>query len=419
MIPFRFLHSADLHLDTPFSGVSRSKAALANRLADASLAVLEQLVELARKHEVDFVLLAGDLYDGPEHGLRAQSKFLETLRQLNQAGIHVYYVHGNHDPIETSRSILRPSDLPPLSHAFLQHNEVQTLFHSKANKVVAAIHGISHRDQCETRNLARCFDRSDCQAPFHIGLLHANVGGQPGHENYAPCSMADLLQAGMDYWALGHIHQRTLLRRETPCILYPGNPQGRHFGEPGQKGVTLVEVNQQGGVQTTEIPLGGVVFEIHSVDISAANSLDQVLEICRASLGPPSPALRLIRLQLAGITFLEEVLIRAHDNGELSQLIQERIDCDQQNLLLDRVSLATRPPVDRSMLRGGFEEPLLERSKELLSEPSLLQSELVECLKPLRNRFRDQLPASSRGPELLQRAEARLLAMLQAWKEET
>ena len=97
---FRFLHAADLHLDTPFTGMRRVDASLVATLRDATTRAFDNLVNAALEHSVAFVVIAGDIYDGPERGVRAQLAFRNGLDRLAQAGIRSFVVHGNHDPLE-------------------------------------------------------------------------------------------------------------------------------------------------------------------------------------------------------------------------------------------------------------------------------------------------------------------------------
>ena len=91
-----------------------------------------------------------------------------------------------------------------------------------------------------TENLAATFPEPE-MGMLNIGLLHSNVGGSPEHDNYAPCTIDQLRNKGYDYWALGHIHTRNFIE-DDPWVIYPGNIQGRHMRETGEKGCVLVSV---------------------------------------------------------------------------------------------------------------------------------------------------------------------------------
>jgi len=226
----KFLHCADLHLDSPFSGLSDVSSSLGAFLRRATFSAFENAVSYALRNAVDLFLISGDVYDGEDRSIRAQSFFLDQLKRLSDAGIPSFLVHGNHDPLsgwELDR------DLPHLAFRF--GAEVESLPLTVRGERVGTVHGCSFGERDVGENLALRF--AGCRGEgVNIALLHCNVGGRKGHENYAPCSIDDLRAAGMDYWALGHVHAAEVLSHD-PMIVYPGNIQGRHVGETGKKGV--------------------------------------------------------------------------------------------------------------------------------------------------------------------------------------
>lgn len=238
MSNFRFAHAADLHLDTPFHGLGRINGQMAQELRDASLLAWERVVQTCLQREVDFLLLAGDLYDSVQVSVRAQLSFLRGLERLSKAHIPVLMVHGNHDPLGSRWPVIARW---PEGVTLFGNQDVETRRVERRGEVLAVISGISYPERHVRENLALRFSRTETNA-FHIGLLHAQVQGHSDHAPYAPCSLEDLRQSGMDYWALGHVHRRQALQLEGPCIVYPGNTQARHFGETGEKGFCIVEV---------------------------------------------------------------------------------------------------------------------------------------------------------------------------------
>ena len=192
MSRFSFLHAADLHLDTPFEGLGAAHPQVAAALRDASLQAWDRLVQEAVRRRVAFVLLAGDLYDGPERGLRAQLRFRRGLHRLAEAGVEVFVVHGNHDPLEEGWSALR--DLPPGVHVF-GPGDPEAVPVVRGGRRIALVHGVSYATRAERANLARRFVRAPGEG-LQIGLLHAHVEGQAGHDPYAPCSLDDLRASG-------------------------------------------------------------------------------------------------------------------------------------------------------------------------------------------------------------------------------
>lgn len=246
----KFIHCADLHLDSPFSGLSETSAALAGFLRGATFSAFKNAVDCALRSRADFFLISGDVYDGEDRSVRAQLFFLEQLKRLSDAGIPSFTVHGNHDPLsgwELDR------DLPPLAYRF--GAEIESVPLTVKGERVGTVHGCSFPVRDVDENLALRFAGRRTEG-VNIALLHCNVGGRKGHENYAPCSLDDLRAAGMDYWALGHVHGAEVLSHD-PLVVYPGNLQGRHIGETGKKGVFSATLGSGGALPGGR---GGVEF---------------------------------------------------------------------------------------------------------------------------------------------------------------
>jgi DNA repair protein SbcD/Mre11 len=239
MMPrFRFVHAADLHLDTPFACARAESPKIAERLRDATFGAWQQVVAVSIENDAAFVVVAGDVYDASQKSLRAQLRFREGLEQLNRHKIPVFVTHGNHDPLDSVSASVPP---PPNTCVF--GAEVETREVRRNDQLLARITGISHPQKNESRNLARLFPAptEGTRDIFELAVLHCNVGAETGHDPYAPCALDDLITAGYNYWALGHVHERRILSR-SPWIVYPGNTQGRSLREAGPRGCLLVEV---------------------------------------------------------------------------------------------------------------------------------------------------------------------------------
>ena len=227
MIPFRFLHAADIHLDSPLIGLSDIEGRVAERIRTAPRAAFELLVEQAIEEEVNFLVIAGDLYDGTWRDYKTGLFFAEQMGRLNQARIPVFLLHGNHD---AQSQITRPLVLPDNVNVF-GIRKAETF---QIEELSVALHGQSFRQAATTDNLVLGYP-SPIDGAFNIGVLHTALGGMGEHANYAPCSLAELVAKGYDYWALGHVHQGQVLH-EQPHVVFPGNLQGRHVRETGPKG---------------------------------------------------------------------------------------------------------------------------------------------------------------------------------------
>ena len=237
MDAIRYIHAADLHLDTPFQGLSREVAqegALARLLQEATFTALDRLFGFCEAEKPDFLVLAGDIYNQENYSVKAQLRLRDGCRRLQQAGIRVFLAHGNHDPLD---SRLHTVEWPDNVTVF--GPEVERHLIERDGQPLAVVHGISHARQREARNLARFFARDTRYDCFQLGVLHCTVDDAHKPDRYAPCSLDDLKAAGFDAWALGHVHEMCRLS-QRPFVAYPGNAQGLHINECGPRGCLLV-----------------------------------------------------------------------------------------------------------------------------------------------------------------------------------
>lgn len=293
----KLVHAADLHLDSPLVGLERHEGAPVERLRGATRRALAALVELCLSEAASILVIAGDLYDGGWRDYSTGLYFVHQMSRLRDAGVRVVTVRGNHDAAsQLARTLRLPDHVRDLSF-----DAPETLVFDDLG---LAVHGQSFATR-EVRDdlAARYPDR--IPGLFNLGLLHTAATGRPGHESYAPCTIETLRSKGYDYWALGHVHRREVLSRD-PWIVFPGNLQGRHVRETGEKGATLVTI-EAGRVADVEHRCLDVVrwADVH-VDGSGADDRDQVLERVRDALaievraadGRPLAA----RVRLAGAT---------------------------------------------------------------------------------------------------------------------
>ena len=218
MEQLKFVHASDLHIDSPFTGLMKTDPQVGKELQEATYEAFNKLIKLCKDERVDFLVVAGDVYDGADRSPRAQIRFRDGLRELAEAGIQSFVVHGNHDPLNGRFSSIT---LPEKAHIFGDSVSWKTAF--RDGHAIAQIQGISYWQREVTDNLALQFTSPPDPDLFSIGLLHCNVGSISSHDNYAPCTVEDLNKVDLDYWALGHIHTRQTLREEKPSIVYPGN----------------------------------------------------------------------------------------------------------------------------------------------------------------------------------------------------
>lgn len=230
----KFIHCADLHLDSPLLGLNRYEGAPVEELRGATRRALHELVQLAIRESVDLVLIAGDLFDGDWPDFNTGLHFVRALARLREAGVRVALVRGNHD---AESRISKSLPLPDNVHVFPSRKAETRIYEDLG----LALHGQSFGERTVDSDLAAGYPKAVAGA-FNIGLLHTSLDGRPGHAAYAPTRLDVLRGKGYDYWALGHVHHREVVSEDAPRVVFPGNPQGRHARETGPKGCELVTV---------------------------------------------------------------------------------------------------------------------------------------------------------------------------------
>lgn len=274
MTSFRFLHAADIHLDSPLHGLSRYEGLPEADIRGATRAAFDNLVERAIDEEVDFVVIAGDLFDGDWKDMGTGLYFARAMGRLDQAGIPVFLLAGNHDAASV---ITRSVPWPPNVRLFGARKPQTHLL----PEIGVAVHGQSFATSAVTENLVLAYPDAT-QHQFNIGVLHTALAGRQGHAAYAPCSLDDLKSKRYDYWALGHVHEYEIVC-EDPHVVFPGNTQGRTIRETGVKGAVIVAVED--GLVTSLERLELDVLRWATVDVDCeGKSVADLSALMRAAL---------------------------------------------------------------------------------------------------------------------------------------
>ena len=389
---FSFIHAADLHIGSPFKGVSAESQELGEYFQKSTFRAFQALVDACLVHEVDFLLVAGDVYDGSDRSLGAQLTFNDGLRRLADAGVQTFVVHGNHDPLDGRVSQLEvPEGVTTFGRA-AQNTTVEV-----QGEIVAAISGISFPTRDVRSNLARTLEPGPAGV-FRIGLLHCNVGADTGHEPYAPCELSELKASDMDYWALGHVHTRKVLSEE-PMIVYPGNPQGRSIREQGARGCFLVRVDSQSRAELEFLPLDVVRWHEIPVSIEGLSTVDaldrklgETLEAHSISAGGRGIVCRL-KVEGRGPIYRDLHVEGAEE--ELLSRLRDRFAGSNPLVWAQRIELNCRPEVD-----------LAERAKrgDLLAEVITVargHADTPEGLAQLKAAALDELWENGRAKKAL------------------
>lgn len=337
MPAFRFLHAADIHLDSPLRGLRARSEEAAGQFAEASRKAFSNLVQTAIERDVAFVIIAGDLYDGDWKDYATGQFFVREAGKLGRAGIRLFLIRGNHDAAsEISRTLPLPDTVRQFSTRKVDSVEIAE--HS------VILHGRSFAQRHVADNMAGDFPAAR-PGWCNIGILHTSLTGRDGHDVYAPCSLDDLLRVGYQYWALGHIHAREIVHADPP-VVFPGNLQGRHAREPGPKGATLVTVDNNVVANIEALELDAARWECPSVDIAGVSDESglhdavrpAVAELVGACEGRPLA----LRLRLTGATGLHARLLAERER--FIEDLQAIASTLSDQVWLEKLVMETRAP---------------------------------------------------------------------------
>ncbi|PLS03010.1 metallophosphoesterase family protein [Neobacillus cucumis] len=398
-----FIHAADLHLDSPMVGLKHLPENIFNRVKESTFTALKKLTSAAIERQVDFVIIAGDIYDGEDRSIRAQARFRKEMEKLNDEKIPVYIVHGNHDHLNGSWVNL---DMPKNVHVF--NSKVETKVLQTKSGATVHLYGFSYG----TRHV---YDRKIdeyCKldgADYHIGILHGNESAGTEHDNYAPFTLKDLIQKNFDYWALGHIHKRAVLSL-APTIIYPGNIQGRNKKESGSKGFYYVDFKDS-EAQLDFIEASDIIWEDVTVDAATAVSFDDLYHLCQSAINTVRKERigTLLSLTLKN-TQLEDVREQRSSNSELLELLLEDEREEESFVWTADLSLTEKLMINKDKLKteANFYGELFETIKHY--------DQTDQALAPLyeHNLGRKYLPhlVEAEKDELLEKAEKLLIELL-------
>ena len=382
-----FIHIADLHLDTAFASIAHeNKEQLAKRMQDAPFEALQNLLQLCRTLSPNFLIISGDMYNDEEASLRARFALRDAFEELQKMNIPVYYAHGNHDPLNDEAktefaSIAWPQNVYTFGEnwdyfSFPPHDTSQS--DNSEYKELARIYGISHTSKQESRNLASLL-KTDSATCVKIGVLHTNIVS--GHkknkskDNYAPCTIADLQEKGMHYWALGHVHTANILT-EKPLVVYSGSMQGLHINEEGAHGCMFIEFKN---VEDTHISNPDYSFhtlapvEWYALDIELkpkkdANDPENIMEI--QNLIADSIASYINDIQHGAECTDLIFRIKLHGRSDLANLLQDKDAQTDLCQALEDINTVPRIFIKdiKSLVRPTFDfESALERN-DILGE---------------------------------------------------
>jgi DNA repair exonuclease SbcCD nuclease subunit len=414
----KFVHAADLHIDSPLRGLERYEGAPVELIRGATRRAVEHLVDLCLQEEAKLLLLCGDLYDGDWKDYSTGLFFCRQMARLREADVAVIWIRGNHDAASRLTQYLRPTDnVHELSHAR------PVTLEKEIDGVSVALHGQGFPKAKVTEDLTDRYP-APVSGALNLGLLHTSLDGREGHDTYAPCRVDALKNKGYDYWALGHVHQREVVA-QSPWIVFPGNVQGRHARETGKKGATLVHVqgSRITGIEhrtLDEVRWTHLVFDAKQA-ASADDVVDGVREQLAKEVADAEGRLVAARVSVVGAS-------RAH--AELSMNAERfqheirvcALDVGRGPAWIEKVLLRTRAPGDPLLVRNR-NDPMgallraLDSLRSNEAELSTLVDELAELRRKLPRELLDGTDAARIGDAagirvLLDEIEGLLLPLL-------
>jgi len=389
---FKFIHAADIHLDSPLRGLSRYESAPVDAIRDACRRAFQNLVDLAIEEKVAFVLLAGDLYDGDWKDYSTGIFLSRQMGRLNRHDIQVFCVAGNHDAANRmTKALDTPSNMKMFSAG-----KVETV---KLEALSTAIHGRSFKTRHVDENLAAGFCGTE-KGVFNIGLLHTSLDGREGHANYAPCSLDDLVSKGYQYWALGHIHKQEIVCKD-PFVVFPGCIQGRHIKESGPKGCVVVTVENETVKDIEKIPLDVLRWTHTQIDLTDIKERRDILEKIRETIEHEQKSADdrplAMRIKLIGATKLSDQLAAFPEEFEQQiKALGAEIAGDQ--LWIERVENKTQGKDDLETALAD-ENALGKLLKSIISTPN--DVEMIDGLADTIAELRQKVPPQAFGPDTL------------------
>ena len=387
-MPFRFIHTADLHLDSPLRSLALRNRDLAELIGDATRQALVAIVDLCIDEQVDALIIAGDLYDADQTSMKTARFLAGQMQRLHEAGIATFIIRGNHDALSR---ITQELILPPSVTVFGGRSHAIDIAHCD---LALSIHGLSFAKPHAPESLLEKYHRPTPDA-VNIGIMHTSVAGAAGHDLYAPCKASDLHGWGFDYWALGHVHARAQHNGKRTVIM-PGMPQGRDINEGGEKTVTVVTVNDDRSLTVEERPTSIAQFERVSVDLSSAKTWREAVELIEEGMRGARDRTRsqhlVGRVRLTGVTPLSWQLRRDRD------LLLTETEQRSEGLgktWIEKIEIATTAPVS-TPVGSATADPVLELG-ELMRNDIIHQHGVRQDLRDLVKVLRDDLPPEARS----------------------
>ena len=342
----KFIHTADLHIDQPFSGIDSDKTDIQTLLKTSNQDVLSEIVDRCLEEKVDFLLIVGDTFHQAQSSIHTQKAIMTQFERLEQAEIKVVLSFGNHDYYTKNRYWFEWPD----NVILFKKEEVQTKTIQLKNGESVSISGFSYENQWINQSMAPFYPKRNFETTYHIGFYHGD-----NSKNYAPFTPSEL-PASYDYWALGHIHKSEILST-NPVVAYSGTPQGHTKKENQTKGVLLVEI-KQGSVNHQWLDVSNIKW--HKKEISILETLDKkdLLVALEKELFTPANGFLLTVLEARLITTAENASLLLKEKEEVMMYLQDQLLRQSGNKLWLKDLGLNQSTSDKLIM--GFETTLID-----------------------------------------------------------
>ena len=310
-VAFRFVHTADLHLDSPLRSLAMRDADLAGRVELATRKAFSSIVQHCLDERVDALMIAGDLTDGAQSSVKTAVFLTRELARLSEAGIRTFIIRGNHD---ARAPLTKGLEWPELVHVF--DGRGASVVACEGDRPVV-VHGVSFAKEKAPDSLLPRYARPG-ETSIDIGLMHTSLGGDGAHDTYAPCALTDLVAHGYAYWGLGHVHSRAVHHSAGDgAVVMAGMPQGRDMGETGAKSASLVTIRDDGTVDLDEVATSAVEFARCSVTLRPEMGWKEAVEVSIDAL-----------MEASGRTAASDLVARIRLEGASHEAWRLRRDAD-------------------------------------------------------------------------------------------
>ncbi|UXR77690.1 MULTISPECIES: DNA repair exonuclease [unclassified Staphylococcus] len=389
----KFLHCADLHLDSPFVSKQHLSPSILRDVENSAYESFRKIVDIALREQVDFVIISGDLFDQRNRTLKAEVFLKEEFERLQKEQIFIYIVHGNHDPLSDRITSNWPNNVTVFS------NKVETYQAITKTGDKVHIHGFSYETDASYENKIDDYPTNEDRQAIHIGVLHGTYSKSGVSDRYTEFRLEDLNKKLYHYWALGHIHKRQQLS-DLPEINYPGNIQGRHFKEQGEKGCLIVE-GDYAKLETRFVPTQFIRFESAVLDVTqiTQQGLYEEIQAFKDSVRSLGRAFYRLQLNVPGDERIDHQVLE-----QVKAMIIDYEENEQYFVIIDTLDIHYTE-LDTPSIFDEFDDELLK--KDEIYEAAL--SDLY--MNPKASKYLDHYMEHDRQA-LIKRAEEMIQAEL-------